>query len=150
MWLNGFGEKLLASASPNTELATKMIKLGEVGCREIGKVAHKIGRQLLTMQSERIELNLTTTVEQKKLPNSLAEKLAAMLAEDFWLVNQDEVEVNLAAPTNQYINLQPTNTNKPIALLKPGKESQRVTSPEFWNNQGAVLKNLGELEKSDF
>ncbi|MBD2432090.1 MULTISPECIES: hypothetical protein [Fischerella] len=47
-WLHGFGEKLLASPTPNNELAARMIQLGELEVGEVGDVAHDIGMQLLT------------------------------------------------------------------------------------------------------
>ncbi|PMB10900.1 hypothetical protein CEN40_12255 [Fischerella thermalis CCMEE 5205] len=47
-WLHGFGEKLLASPTPNNELAARMVQLGELEVGEVGDVAHDIGMQLLT------------------------------------------------------------------------------------------------------
>ncbi|BAZ70167.1 MAG: hypothetical protein KME28_25030 [Pelatocladus maniniholoensis HA4357-MV3] len=46
-WLHRFGEKLLASPSPNTELAARMVQLGELEVGEVGDAAHNIGMQLL-------------------------------------------------------------------------------------------------------
>ncbi len=46
-WLARFGEKLLASPTPNTELAARMVQLGELEVGEVGDVAHNIGTQLL-------------------------------------------------------------------------------------------------------
>lgn len=47
-WLKRFGEKLLASSSPNNELASRLVQLGELGVGEIGDVAYDIGMQVLT------------------------------------------------------------------------------------------------------
>jgi hypothetical protein len=47
-WLHRFGEKLLASPTPNNELAARMVQLGELEIGEVGDVAHNIGMQLLT------------------------------------------------------------------------------------------------------
>jgi hypothetical protein len=47
-WLHRFGEKLLASPTPNNELAARMVQLGELEVGEVGDVAHNIGMQLLT------------------------------------------------------------------------------------------------------
>ncbi|WP_315787068.1 hypothetical protein [Fischerella sp. JS2] len=47
-WLHGFGEKLLASPTPNNELAARMVQLGELEVGEVGDVAYDIGMQLLT------------------------------------------------------------------------------------------------------
>ncbi|MCM0590867.1 MAG: hypothetical protein HEQ35_18115 [Gloeotrichia echinulata IR180] len=47
-WLRRFGEKLLASATPNNELAARLVQLGELEIGEIGDLAYNIGMQLLT------------------------------------------------------------------------------------------------------
>lgn len=47
-WLKRFGEKLLASSSPNNELAARLVQLGELGIGEIGDVAYDIGMQVLS------------------------------------------------------------------------------------------------------
>jgi Flp pilus assembly protein TadD len=47
-WLRRFGDRLLASPSPNNELASRLVQLGELGCGEISTVAYEVGMQLLT------------------------------------------------------------------------------------------------------
>lgn len=47
-WLRRFGSKLLASPTPNNELAYRMVQLGELGVGEVGDEAYEIGMQLLT------------------------------------------------------------------------------------------------------
>jgi len=47
-WLQRFGERLLAAPTPNNELASRMIQLGELEVGEVGNVAYDIGMQLLT------------------------------------------------------------------------------------------------------
>jgi hypothetical protein len=47
-WLRHFSEKLLASSSPNNELASRMVDLGELEVGEVGDAAYDIGMQLLT------------------------------------------------------------------------------------------------------
>ncbi|WP_225977509.1 hypothetical protein [Nostoc sp. CENA543] len=47
-WLKQFGEKLLAASSPNNELASRLVQLGELNIGEIGDVAYDIGMQILT------------------------------------------------------------------------------------------------------
>ncbi|AFZ01380.1 hypothetical protein [Calothrix sp. PCC 6303] len=46
-WLRRSGENLLASDGENRELATRMVRLGEVDCGELGEIASEIGRKLL-------------------------------------------------------------------------------------------------------
>ncbi|KYC42666.1 hypothetical protein WA1_15090 [Scytonema hofmannii PCC 7110] len=50
-WLQRFGEKLLASSSPNNELASRMIQLGELEVGAVGDAAYDIGMKLLTRNS---------------------------------------------------------------------------------------------------
>ncbi|MBW4616504.1 MAG: hypothetical protein KME21_25185 [Desmonostoc vinosum HA7617-LM4] len=47
-WLQKFGERLLASPTPNNELAARLVQLGDLGIGEVGDVAYDIGMQLLT------------------------------------------------------------------------------------------------------
>ena len=47
-WLNKFGDKLLAAPTPNNELASRLVQLGELGVGEVSNVAYDIGMQLLT------------------------------------------------------------------------------------------------------
>ncbi|WP_052051064.1 CHAT domain-containing protein [Leptolyngbya sp. KIOST-1] len=47
-WLRRFGyTRLLRSPEPNRELAGRMVRLGEMGCGELGVLAGAIGRELL-------------------------------------------------------------------------------------------------------
>ncbi|WP_414549411.1 hypothetical protein [Anabaena sp. CCY 0017] len=47
-WLRRFGERLLASPTPNNELAARLVQLGDLRVGEVGDVAYEIGMQLLT------------------------------------------------------------------------------------------------------
>lgn len=47
-WLGRFGDRLLASATPNNEIAARLVQLGELSIGEVGDVAYSIGMQLLT------------------------------------------------------------------------------------------------------
>ncbi|MEH2069877.1 MAG: hypothetical protein V7K47_17240 [Nostoc sp.] len=47
-WLRRFGERLLASPTPNNEMAARLVELGDLGIGEITDVAYSIGMQLLT------------------------------------------------------------------------------------------------------
>ncbi|MBW4562511.1 MAG: hypothetical protein KME32_15445 [Mojavia pulchra JT2-VF2] len=47
-WLRLLGERLLASPTPNNELAARLVQLGELGVGEVGDVAYDIGMQVLT------------------------------------------------------------------------------------------------------
>ena len=47
-WLQGFGDRLLASHAPNAELASRLVQLGELDIGDIGECAYEIGIQLMT------------------------------------------------------------------------------------------------------
>lgn len=47
-WLRKFGDKLLAAPTPNNELASRLVQLGELGVGEVSNVAYDIGMRLLT------------------------------------------------------------------------------------------------------
>ncbi|WGV28701.1 hypothetical protein [Halotia branconii] len=54
-WLQRFGERLIASPTPNNELAARLVQLGELGIGEVGNTAYDIGMQVLRRnQSEPI------------------------------------------------------------------------------------------------
>ncbi|MFH7027913.1 MAG: hypothetical protein ACHBN1_21575 [Heteroscytonema crispum UTEX LB 1556] len=68
-WLRGFGERLLASTSPNNELAVRMVQLGELGVGEVGDVAYDIGMQMLTRnEGEPVWEYEGPDAQQKPLP----------------------------------------------------------------------------------
>ncbi|MBD2680505.1 MULTISPECIES: hypothetical protein [Nostoc] len=46
-WLRRFGDRLLASPTPNNEMAARLVQFGELGIGEITDVAYNIGMQLL-------------------------------------------------------------------------------------------------------
>ncbi len=47
-WLQKFGDKLLAAPTPNNELASRLVQLGELRVGEVSNVAYDIGMRLLT------------------------------------------------------------------------------------------------------
>lgn len=47
-WLQKFGDKLLAAPTPNNELASRLVQLGELGVGPVSNVAYDIGMRLLT------------------------------------------------------------------------------------------------------
>lgn len=170
-WLHRFGKKLLASPSPNTELAARMVQLGEIGCGEIGEVAYKIGMQLLTRKSDKlsgkqkkIAINLTKVAQPQTQKTPLESEIAAMIQEDVWEDNEVfmpvsaplsvDTKVTIVALTEQFTDIEQLTKSQPIALLQPAvkpyfsQEFQGFDYPEVWNNQGVALKNLGDLEQA--
>ncbi len=47
-WLQRFGERLLKVPTPNNELASRMVHLGELGVGPVGDIAYDIGMRMLT------------------------------------------------------------------------------------------------------
>ncbi|MFN6538851.1 MAG: hypothetical protein RM021_021200 [Nostoc sp. EkiNYC01] len=106
-WLERFGKKLLASPTPNNEMAARLVQLGELGIGEISDVAYGIGMQLLTRNqgepiweyqgpdavSTPLPSQLTTPVsqeadEQENVPEG--EYQTVTLEELFVMLQQDE------------------------------------------------------------
>ncbi|MTJ46668.1 hypothetical protein [Dolichospermum sp. UHCC 0259] len=48
-WLIRFGDRLLASAKPHNELATRLVQLGELEVGEISNLSYDIGMKVLTL-----------------------------------------------------------------------------------------------------
>lgn len=71
-WLRQLEERLLAAPTPNNELASRLVQLGDLGVGEVGDVAYDIGMQLLTRnQAEPIwEYAGPDTVSAASLPES--------------------------------------------------------------------------------
>ena len=47
-WLERFGARLLESPTPNHELASRLVQLGDLGVGEVGDAAYDLGMNLLT------------------------------------------------------------------------------------------------------
>ncbi|BDI14811.1 hypothetical protein ANSO36C_06130 [Nostoc cf. commune SO-36] len=52
-WLRGFGERLLALPTLNDELATRMVRLGELSIGEVSVVAYDFGKRLREKETNR-------------------------------------------------------------------------------------------------
>ncbi|MEY3866605.1 MAG: hypothetical protein RLZZ338_496, partial [Cyanobacteriota bacterium] len=51
-WLQEFRERLLASPTPNVELASRLVLLGDANCWKVSEISGKIGRELLARENE--------------------------------------------------------------------------------------------------
>ncbi len=71
-WLRQLQQKLLAAPTPNNELASRLVQLGDLGVGEVGDVAYEIGMELLTRnQGEPIwEYAGVDTVSTASVPES--------------------------------------------------------------------------------
>ncbi|MEH2270633.1 MAG: CHAT domain-containing tetratricopeptide repeat protein [Nostoc sp.] len=153
-WLRGFGERLLASATPNDELATRMVRLGELSIGEVSVVADDIGRRLGGGETNR---QGAEDAEERR------EKEA-----EVWFnqgVEQYEVgklEEAIASYDNA-LKIKPDYhkawNNRGIALGNLGRFKEAIVSydraieikPDFheaWNNGGSTLDKLGRFEEA--
>jgi hypothetical protein len=130
-WLQRFGERLLASPTPNNELASRMIQLGELDVGEVGDVAYDIGMQLLTRtsgepiweyegpdtigQTPATEQTLNEQVEVAEVENlPEGEYQTVSLEQLFTLLQQDE---NLCDQISQQLGIETKDPQDIIQAL---------------------------------
>ncbi|MEH1829203.1 MAG: tetratricopeptide repeat protein [Nostoc sp.] len=119
-WLRGFGERLLASATPNDELARRMVRLGELSIGEVSVVADDFGRRLGGGETNR------------------------QSAEDAEERREKEAEVWFNQGVEQYKvgKLEEAIASYDNALkIKPDFH-------EAWYKRGGVLNDLGRFEEA--
>ncbi|WP_230967804.1 hypothetical protein [Nostoc sp. WHI] len=107
-WLGRFGDRLLASATPNNEIAARLVQLGELGIGEVGDVAYSIGMQLLTRnQGEPIweyegpdVVNTTLPLEPTALVSESADAPENLPEGEYQTVTLEELFVMLQEDEN--------------------------------------------------
>ncbi|ARV58461.1 hypothetical protein BZZ01_07240 [Nostocales cyanobacterium HT-58-2] len=129
-WLQRFGERLLASPTPNNELASRLVQLGELDVGDVGNVAYDIGMQLLTRgggepiweyegpdttveQTQATAQNLNVqgeVIEEENLPEG--EYQTITLDQLFVLIQQDE---NLRNQISEQLGIE---TNDPQIIIQ--------------------------------
>ena len=136
-WLERFGEKVLANPSPNHELGSRMMQLGEVArsvpsIDKIGQTSYSIGRQLLTRQTQRDIWEYDgpdatpseTTGEGLSLPQQTMtlEELIAALSQDS----------QLRAAMAQQLGIEPTDDPQVLvqALIAANNINNNSNSPQ--------------------
>ncbi|MDF5732062.1 MAG: hypothetical protein PUP92_29690 [Rhizonema sp. PD38] len=128
-WLHRFGARLLESPTPNNELASRLVQLGDLGVGEVGDTAYDLGMRLLTRNqsvpiweyegpdAETTDASTYTIVEpdkQQSAEQSLEEEDAQSISleELFTLMQQD---VNLRNQIAQQLGIQ---TDDPEILIQ--------------------------------
>lgn len=89
-WLLGFGDKLLASPSPNYHLANRLVQLGELGIGDISNLAYDIGVQLLRRnlnqedqpEQESQEIGIARLIEEEL--DTPGQELIRQFGEELW------------------------------------------------------------------
>jgi hypothetical protein len=102
-WLQRFGEKVLASRTPNNELAARLVQLGELDIGPIGDFAYSLGMQVLTRnQGEPVWEYDGPDATNNEIPDEL---ISSNFGEDppdgdFQTVTQDELLTMLQQDEN--------------------------------------------------
>lgn len=119
-WLNRFGERLLASPQSHNELASRLVRLGELGVGEFGNLAYQLGMKVLTRTSVQPifeydgpdAMSHTANLDHEDLP---PEEYQAVSLDDFLIMlEQDE---NLRRQVAQQLGIQSDNPEEIIATL---------------------------------
>lgn len=126
-WLRGFGEQLLASPTPNRELATRLVKFGEIDCGELSRVSQQIGRQLLEQLPP-----VSSPINEDK--ETTAETISPIQQVELWF--QQGIEQFNAGNFQQAI----AHYDKALGILP--------NAPEVWYNRGNALFQLERMEEA--
>lgn len=119
-WLVTFGESLLASPTPNSQLAIQMVQLGELGIGTIGDVAYEIGIRL--MQNLPTEIETEPEDEDNQAENLVeltpGQELIRDLGEQLWEYDEPDVRQTFA--------------DDEILVTSPGQELIHDLGEELW------------------
>ncbi|MCC5646060.1 tetratricopeptide repeat protein [Nostoc sp. CHAB 5824] len=139
-WLVMFGERLLASPTPNPLLATKMVQLGELGVGRIGDVAYEIGIRLMQNSPTQIEDEENQAHDGVEI--TPGQELIRNLGEQLW--EYDEPDVIETTPGQELIrnlgeqlweydepDVVEITTDEEIPT-SPGQELIRSLGEELW------------------
>ncbi len=128
-WLRKFGDKLLAAPTPNNELASRLVKLGELGVGEVSNAAYDIGMRLLTRnQAEPIweyvgpDAQVKPAVREESLVQAAPAQQAESDAEgEYQTITLEELmelmqeDVNLRAQIAQQLGIE---TDDPEVIVQ--------------------------------
>jgi hypothetical protein len=138
-WLESFSEKLLASPTPNNELAARMVQLGELEVGDVGDVAYDIGMQLLTRnQAEPIfeyegpdlvpimpKVEETSNGSAQNHPEGELETIT--LEQLFVMLQQDE---NLRQMVSQQLGIETDDPNVIVQALVEQFQADNQSPPD--------------------
>ena len=131
-WLKKFGEKLLDAPTPNNELASRLVQLGELGVGDISSLAYDVGMRLLT-RNQQVEPileysgpdaaieNTTTRPEENMLPEGQPEQGATDSEGEYETITLEELmnlmqqDVNLRSQIAQQLGIE---TDDPEEIIK--------------------------------
>ncbi|MGF1935118.1 MAG: tetratricopeptide repeat protein [Nostoc sp. ChiQUE02] len=149
-WLRGFGERLLALPTRNDELATRMVRLGELSIGEVSVVAYDIGRRLGKGETNH------------RGPKDAEEEAQAWFNQGYKQLIVGDF-VGAIASYDRFIKIKPHYdeawNNRGVALKKLRRFEEAIASynraieikpddDSAWYNRGVALKNLGRFEEA--
>ncbi|HAZ47673.1 MAG TPA: hypothetical protein DCZ55_25240 [Cyanobacteria bacterium UBA11371] len=149
-WLRRFGERLLASPAPNSELANRMVRLGELSTTPLGNTAYEIGMQLLLRESRPpvtvptppppppIQAPLEEEERDEPQPVTLDE-LFDLLQQDQSLVEQLAEQLQIDATDPQAIIQELINKATAMNQIEPD-------TADGWFNLGVQQQTAGDAE----
>jgi CHAT domain-containing protein/Flp pilus assembly protein TadD len=144
-WLVAFGESLLASPTPNEQLAVQMVQLGELGIGRIGDIAYNIGIQLMQNLPTHIGTEIESEDNQAEdvVEFTPGQELIRDFGEQLW--EDDESDVIETTPGQELIrnfgeqlweyeelDVIETTTDEEILLTSPGQELIRNLDEQLW------------------
>ncbi|MDJ1177734.1 tetratricopeptide repeat protein [Roseofilum sp. BLCC_M91] len=149
-WLTEFGDRLLENPLPNHQLASRMLKLGEIELGMIGQKSTQVGRSLLqkTFTPETLQPMTTEAQELFYQGNALYEKKQYNQALSLW-------DQALAVKPDFY----QVWTNRGVALNQLKRYEEALGSYDqalaiksdydmAWSNRGVALRNLGRYQEA--
>lgn len=132
VWLRGYGDRLLGEPA-NPDLAGLLVRLGEIGCGELGMVAQGIGLEMGNIPVERVISEVKTREVSDVKPSN---------AEIPYKEDLEEVQVCEYQKTLDYIDLAISiNPNNAHEILNRKEH-------EIWFLRGLSLYSLGRFEEA--
>ncbi|PSB01337.1 hypothetical protein [Merismopedia glauca] len=120
-WLQSFGTKILASAAPDHNLASRMVQLGEMRCGAIGDLAYDLGMQVLTRGQHPVFMDFNTDEQNSDE------------ADIFEFAGVDMVS-DIPSPLVDFPETTTAENVADLAVIEDGKEEtevREVTIDEF-------------------
>lgn len=127
-WLRKFGDKLLAAPTPNNELASRLVQLGELGVGEVSNVAYDIGMRLLTRNQvepiweyEGPDAQIETVVHEESLVAAQTEQAQGDAEGEYQTITLEELmdlmqdDGNLRAQIAQQLGIE---TDDPEVIVQ--------------------------------
>uniref|UniRef100_UPI001CCE99F4 tetratricopeptide repeat protein n=1 Tax=Oscillatoria salina TaxID=331517 RepID=UPI001CCE99F4 len=152
-WLKRFGERVSINSTPNRELATRMVRLGErvrtiPSLRAIGQESYKIGIQLLNRgQKAEIWEYQGPDAEGGTQPTGSPLGREAIALDE--LLQRLEQDPNLLASVAQELGLETNDPRTVVTELTKRYNPEDGSTPndaEGWFKRGALQFQAGNIE----